>query len=545
LDDNAQFDELTMDYLAHLYALQPVMASAMGVHDYDSELPQLSPYSITEQLAAARSYLHDIDRISYTHLDGERRIDYRLARADTQIHIAQIEQGFQYEQKPSVYLDIAFYGLYLIVSRHNDGRPEDNWSLLSRMAAIPGLLQNARLNLKSPPAVFCNVALSMIEGCQQFIQYAVKRWLYAYGDDTEKAAFDELLPKVLQALDDYGEYIRVSILPHAAVDYAMDREWYEYNIRIAYMLSQSSEELIAIAEEEIQTALQELNDTAKSLSSDESWQSQIFKYSAAHQPASSLLSIYEDEIKRAQQFLRQRRVIDLPEDEIIVQATPDFLRGYFPSSAYIPLPQFDEKGIGIFWVTDAAPQSAKMAVAPFSIQHIRFAAIHETYPGHHLQSSLARKNPDRFRQHFANNPFFYEGWASYAEMWMMEMGYFPEPWTSMLQSEKKMRRAFRMLTDLKIHLRLWTLEDAIQFAKDTFGMAEEICRTELRFTLLNPGQNICATLGQRQLTQLRSRMERKLGAYYDSRRFHSQLLSYGSIPVRLIEDHMLRTLRRK
>ena len=60
-DPNARFAELTNEYLARLYAAQPVMATSMGVHEYDDRLPNLSGYAIADELRRARGYLHEID----------------------------------------------------------------------------------------------------------------------------------------------------------------------------------------------------------------------------------------------------------------------------------------------------------------------------------------------------------------------------------------------------------------------------------------------------------------------------------------------------
>jgi uncharacterized protein (DUF885 family) len=46
-------------------------------------------------------------------------------------------------------------------------------------------------------------------------------------------------------------------------------------------------------------------------------------------------------------------------------------------------------------------------------------------------------------------------------------------------------------------------------------------------------------MGKRLITELRSAVERKLGARFDLRRFHDDLLSYGSVPPRLIREAML------
>ena len=55
MDSNALFERITTEYLAHLYASQPVLATTMGVHDYDDLLPDLSRHALDDELRKTRA----------------------------------------------------------------------------------------------------------------------------------------------------------------------------------------------------------------------------------------------------------------------------------------------------------------------------------------------------------------------------------------------------------------------------------------------------------------------------------------------------------
>ena len=110
------FEQATVEYLAELYETEPVMATSMGVHDYDGRLPNLSQYAIDDRLRAKRAYLHKIDKISLVGMDTDSRIDIRLARSVLQMEIVELEQIRPYHTMPTKYLDDVLSGLsYLVV----------------------------------------------------------------------------------------------------------------------------------------------------------------------------------------------------------------------------------------------------------------------------------------------------------------------------------------------------------------------------------------------------------------------------------------------
>src|SRR5215813_7900320 len=130
---NDAFEQATVEYLADLYETEPVMATAMGVHDYDGQLPNLSQYAIDDRLRAKRAYLHGIDKISLIGLGEDSRIDLRLARSVLQMEIVEIEQIKPYQNMPTRYLDEVLSGLSYLIVRDYAPVNERAESLLSRL----------------------------------------------------------------------------------------------------------------------------------------------------------------------------------------------------------------------------------------------------------------------------------------------------------------------------------------------------------------------------------------------------------------------------
>src|SRR2546430_1590472 len=110
MDQGARFAQATDSYLTDLYAAEPVTATAMGIHTFDDQLPNYAHYALDELLRRSRAYLHQIDRLSVINMTPDERIDYRVARAGTQMAISRMEQARPLERQPGAYVETLLTG---------------------------------------------------------------------------------------------------------------------------------------------------------------------------------------------------------------------------------------------------------------------------------------------------------------------------------------------------------------------------------------------------------------------------------------------------
>lgn len=162
--------------------------------------------------------------------------------------------------------------------------------------------------------------------------------------------------------------------------------------------------------------------------------------------------------------------------------------------------------------------------------------LHEAIPGHHYQIALKVENTalPEFRR-FINYGAYTEGWALYAESLGKELGLFTDPYSyfGMLQGE--MHRAIRLVVDAGLHSQGWTREQAIQYSKENEAAPESNIVSEIERYMANPGQALSYKIGQLKILALRRQAEQALGAKFNVRQFHNQLLDAGSLPLDLLE----------
>ncbi len=217
-----------------------------------------------------------------------------------------------------------------------------------------------------------------------------------------------------------------------------------------------------------------------------------------------------------------------PRAKVEVKRVPTFTEKTAPG-AYYNAPPLDGSRPGVFFANlrDMAEQPK------FSM---RTLAYHEAVPGHHLQLSIARelKGLPLFRTVI---PFtaYSEGWALYAERLAWEMGYEKDPIDNLGRLRDEMFRAVRLVVDTGMHAKRWTREQAIEYMVANTGMAEDAVVTEIERYLVAPGQALAYKTGMLKILELRERAKSALGAKFDIREFHDEVLKNGAMPLAVLE----------
>lgn len=162
--------------------------------------------------------------------------------------------------------------------------------------------------------------------------------------------------------------------------------------------------------------------------------------------------------------------------------------------------------------------------------------LHEGSPGHHFQISLAQENealPAFMR--FGGTTSYVEGWALYAETLGYEMGFYKDPWNRYGTLQDEQLRAMRLVVDTGIHAKGWTRDQAIEYMLANSGMTRTEVVAEVDRYIAIPSQALAYKIGALKIQELRKRAETKLGAKFDIKAFHEQVLNTGGLPLAVLE----------
>lgn len=172
-------------------------------------------------------------------------------------------------------------------------------------------------------------------------------------------------------------------------------------------------------------------------------------------------------------------------------------------------------------------------------------AYHEGVPGHHMQISIAQEQTDLppFRQQ-AFYTAYVEGWALYTERLGKEMGFYQNPYNNYGRLDDEMWRAARLVVDTGIHYEKWKRDQVVQYLRDHSSQNEAYFQAETDRYIAWPGQALAYKVGQLTILRLREKARSELGAKFDIRGFHDEVLGGGALPLDVLEQRIDRWIAR-
>jgi uncharacterized protein (DUF885 family) len=186
------------------------------------------------------------------------------------------------------------------------------------------------------------------------------------------------------------------------------------------------------------------------------------------------------------------------------------------------------------------PGRIVVAVSNFaqrSLVNDEATAYHEGIPGHHMQLSVAQQldGLPKFRQHSQNSGYI-EGWALYSEQLGKEVGFYQDPISDYGRLSSELFRAVRLVVDTGLHAQGWTRDQVVAFFRQTGAIDEPSIQAETDRYISWPAQALSYKLGQLKFRELRDRAQQGLGAKFDIRSFHDEMLSGGVLPLDLLDS---------
>jgi uncharacterized protein (DUF885 family) len=231
--------------------------------------------------------------------------------------------------------------------------------------------------------------------------------------------------------------------------------------------------------------------------------------------------------------------------ERVAPQLPRFF-GHVPKTALriMPTPELTEKGAARGSYEAGTPDGSRPGIFYFNAYDLPSRTtpsmetlyLHEGQPGHHFQISLAVENTDlpAFMR-FGGNTAFVEGWGLYAETMGKELGMYQDPYAYFGHLDSELFRAIRLVVDSGIHAKGWTRDQSIDYilANSSRGRTNATAETERYIAI--PSQALGYKMGQLKIRAARVRAEQALGAKFDVRGFHDQVLMTGALPLAVLD----------
>ncbi len=542
----SDFSSSVEAFLDEFFRLDPVSATAAGMHAHDGRWPDVTEAGRRERLAFIDRWEDEFRAPPDTGLTADERIDRDLLLLELDAMRFNETELREETWDPLAWVYLLGGGIFPLLAREFAPLAERLGSIAARLEGIPAVLSAARAQLGSHPTrpvsqLHTETALKQLAGIAELAADAVHEAERAAPENPAVAAQLDRLRSAAAiattALEGFAEYLRDALLPLAEGEGRLGPELFRAKLRRTLKSdAPTPEEILARAEREYPAIRAEMVRIAREIwpawipdraapdaagaGSPEAADSQIVRevldaIAREHQPASRLLDFCREELGRIEAFCRDRDLVGLPDEPLEIRWTPVFLRAFGGAMLSSPGP-LDRGQKAFFAITpipeDWTPEQVESYLREDNDRMLRLLTIHEAIPGHYLQGAYANRCPSIVRAVFWSGVFA-EGWAVYVTQLMMDLGYgADDPALLLVHWKFYLRSITNAIIDVRIHTAGMTEQEAISLMVEGGFQEEAEARAKYNRARLSSTQLSTYFIGSIEMWELELERRRRLAA---------------------------------
>jgi len=535
----SSFAALADRFLKDEFEASPVMASALGLTEYDERLDDLSAAATLRKEASDAEWLTRLRALPDDGLSPAELID-----RDFLVSILRgreiLRPHRMWRRQPSTYLGPGSSGVFSLFLHRI--RPEKDLAeaARARLEQVPANIEAgiANLDFSLVPGVYLERGIRQANATARYARELVPNEVQ---DPKQREALAAAGEKAAVAIDRFTAHLEAN-RGRARGEWAVGDEIYSALLREKELLPYDARALRERGRDQYDLLAAEAKKLARDISGNDDWVGLLEQLNKVHAPdPEGMRREYEEWTERARSFLRDRGLVTLPDGErCLVEPSPHFQRPVLAVASYNRPPAFSDSLKGHFFVPfppDGTPEAeVQQRLEGNSSAGIPTTAVHEAYPGHHWHLVMAHSNPSKIRRIFSTS-YFSEGWALYAERMMREQGFFADPKHVLYQFEATIFRAARIVVDTSLHLREMSFDEAVRFMMEKANLTEPNAKAEVGRYCSWPTQASSYLTGMLEILDIRTRWLARKGRNDTAalREFHDAIASSGALPTSLAE----------
>jgi uncharacterized protein (DUF885 family) len=522
-----EFAQLVDSYFDLKWQMDPVEATCAGVSAQDHRLGAYDAQSISEYLAALKSIAGALEACDVEMLEDE--IDRTAVLNDVRVTIHRFEVERRHERDPGFWATHALEGLYLLLALRDRSHEHRASAAAARVKALPQFLEVAAGMLSDCPSVFIDIGVEVARAGAKLVQQVAEELA-----PEDAAEFLAACAEAEQSLCVFVDLLQTEKREGETADFAIGEDAFNFRLQYEHALRATAPELWRYGHSLIDEVEAELTELAEEIEPGVPWPDLVEKLRGIHPPGHQLAAAYAAEMDRSRRFVDSQGLVDIPVGALEVVETPAFLRPIIPFAAYQPPGAFSDDRTGWFYITppdkNADPEIAERVLRDHCVHELACTALHEGYPGHHLQFLHAHAQPRVVRK-VIGSPVTIEGWALYCEEMMGEAGFYSTLEEKFFQRLALLWRAVRIVADVGLHTRGMSVDEAVKLLVNRVHFDAAHAEAEVRRYCAHPAYQVCYAVGRRELRSLRDAYMEAEGDNYSQSRFHKEVLRYGGLPV--------------
>lgn len=553
--DNQRFERLAERYLDEFVALDPVGATTLGDHRYDSQLNQVSPAQRDRTAAFCRTYLKELATIKADRLSRANQVDRAMLEQSLLAQLWRLEALQQWAWNPLNYTGLAGGSIYGLMARQFAPLDERLMSVADRLQQFPRLFEQIRatLQLDRVPKIHAETAVKQNRGVLSILDNMVVPHLDVLSP-ADRQRLEQAMAAARATVEEHQAWLETELLPKATADFRLGGELFEAKLahtlqtplkrgeirrRAEAQLGRVREEMYVLSKG---VYLQQYPSTAFPADPTEAYKQAVIRAALelAYADIPDRDRIVEEaklSLEKTTAFVRRKDLVTIPPDPVEIIVMPEFQRGV--SIAYCDSPGALDVGQGTFYAVAPLPrewteQQVLSFLREYNDRSLHNLTIHEAMPGHFVQLAHANRYPGKLRAVLSSGVFI-EGWAVYTEWMMCDEGFLDnDPLMRLIVLKWLLRVTTNALMDQAIHADGMTREEAMRLmVEDGFQEEREAAAKWVRAQLTS-AQLSTYFVGRMQMMDLRREAEQRWGERFDLKTYHDRVISFGSPSVRFV-----------
>ena len=519
------FEEIAREVIEDSFRMDPVGATWMGEHAFDSLLPDLTEYGQGQFAQRIEGYLTALDAVDDVELALPDLVDLEILRAFLTRTYFDITHVAAHTWNPMLWNPGT--AIHLLLSRDFAPLEERMANVADRCEKIPDFLEQARNTLEEMPAIHCETAIAQLAGTRALLDSL------------------EMEPQIVESVDQHVEWLKER-LPSAHKSPRMGPEIYSGILWHSLDAESSVEELLIAAHQHLDLVNSQMLHVAQKYLAEMEVEENGDPISCAlaqiaeNAPVgdSTVLSQVASAMAAAKAFTIERDLVTVPEIDVEVIEMPEIHRGV--AVAYCDAPGPLEHAHVPTFVAVAptpaqwTPERKESFFHEYNGVQIHVLTIHEAIPGHVLQLAVASHGSEQsLTRRFGFSGTFVEGWAVYVEELLISQGYSPEPTKpsalaiKLQQLKMQARVTINAILDVSVHTQEIGEDEAMALMINRGYQEESEAAGKWRRALLTAGQLPTYFVGYREVSQLAEDL-RLMHPDWSWREIHDLMLQFGS-----------------
>jgi hypothetical protein len=537
------FQTLRDGFVEWHHEAHPVRASELGIRDHDGRLPGMDRMSIQRRIDALLDWEAQLQRIPIRRMRGGDRFDHALLEYAIRSELLDLEELRLWVVDPVMYTEAITRGLSALVDQ--PGAPLDVEALASRLVEAPAVLAAARSNLRSPPAIWTELAIEQASGLVWWLERDLPALLRTR--DMPEAGWSVLergRAGLVTALREHVGWLEGTLLRASAGEYRMGQYLFVRKLLYEEHANLSVDELDRQNETAIATYRARLEEVAAEIDPARSVRAVLDSVMRLHPEPETLVARARDAMEDARAWAAASDLVTIP------SAAPPAVRESPPHSpraltALRGSGPYHEPSVGAYFELrnvdpDWTPEQQRQHLSYFHDGALPGIAAHETYPGRYVQRLHSRHIENDLRKTLQPRTLT-GGWPQYAEQRMIQEGYGAEdPVLQLSHIRRTLQAHARWYAALHLHALGRPLDEVVARFMEIAHLDEFPSRREVMGITRDP-MHLAPALGRLQIGQLRVAYEAHLeeqGEEFSARSFHDRLLQLG-LPVGLATEALI------